>query len=290
MGVFLERACRSQLALLATGLAYHATAPEQIAQKHAEIFDPGLIETFWGFFKRRQTSFGRTDQGRNGMLRTSPADELLFSSRAYRSSRGEKCLSQNAADHAGSVCGLSHHRPAIAGAAAAPALHARHESGGGRHCDRRPVRLRFAVESLGRSLADTRGAKRAVIMGLTIAAISGTAYLSSLAFMATPLASLGLLLLGRVLLGIRRKPGRHRRVELGHQPGRSAERRQGDGVGRDCDVRRLCGRRPGRHRDLQRLRFFRHRGRHHHHPAAGIRCRGPCPPGRGISGAACAVL
>ena len=53
MGVFLERACRSELALLATGLAYAATAPEQIAEKHAEIFDTGLIETFWAFFKRR---------------------------------------------------------------------------------------------------------------------------------------------------------------------------------------------------------------------------------------------
>jgi L-fuculose-phosphate aldolase len=53
MGVFLERACRSQLALLATGLAYSATAPEEIAQKTGEIFDPGLIETFWAFFKRR---------------------------------------------------------------------------------------------------------------------------------------------------------------------------------------------------------------------------------------------
>jgi L-fuculose-phosphate aldolase len=53
MGVFLERACRSQLALLATGLAFTATAPDQIAQKHAEIFDAGLIETFWAFFKRR---------------------------------------------------------------------------------------------------------------------------------------------------------------------------------------------------------------------------------------------
>jgi hypothetical protein len=39
--------------LLATGLAFTATAPDEIAQKHAEIFDPGLIETFWAFFKRR---------------------------------------------------------------------------------------------------------------------------------------------------------------------------------------------------------------------------------------------
>jgi L-fuculose-phosphate aldolase len=53
MGLFLERACRSQLALLATGRAYTATASEEIAAKHDEIFDPGLIETFWAFFKRR---------------------------------------------------------------------------------------------------------------------------------------------------------------------------------------------------------------------------------------------
>ncbi|SDT60502.1 arabinose transporter [Bradyrhizobium canariense] len=50
-------------------------------------------------------------------------------------------------------------------------------------------------------LADTRGAKRAVVMGLMIAAISGAVYLASLAFIATPAASLGVLLLGRVLLG-----------------------------------------------------------------------------------------
>lgn len=59
MGVFMERACRSQLALLATGLAFAATAPEEIPQKRDEIFDPGLIETFWAFFKRR------SDQARN---------------------------------------------------------------------------------------------------------------------------------------------------------------------------------------------------------------------------------
>jgi L-fuculose-phosphate aldolase len=53
MGVFMERACRSQLGLLATGLPFAATAPADISQKHDEIFDPGLIETFWAFFKRR---------------------------------------------------------------------------------------------------------------------------------------------------------------------------------------------------------------------------------------------
>jgi MFS family permease len=50
-------------------------------------------------------------------------------------------------------------------------------------------------------LADTRGSKRAVVMGLMIAAVSGAVYLASLAFIATPKASLGVLLLGRVLLG-----------------------------------------------------------------------------------------
>src|ERR1700733_11880268 len=50
-------------------------------------------------------------------------------------------------------------------------------------------------------LADTRGSKRAVVMGLMVAAVSGAVYLASLAFVATPKASLGVLLLGRVLLG-----------------------------------------------------------------------------------------
>ncbi len=50
-------------------------------------------------------------------------------------------------------------------------------------------------------LADTRGAKRTVVAGLTVASVSGAAYLASLAFVATPRASLGVLLLGRFLLG-----------------------------------------------------------------------------------------
>jgi MFS family permease len=52
------------------------------------------------------------------------------------------------------------------------------------------------------NLADTRGAKRAVVAGLLIAAISGVGYLSSTAFIAEPSTSLGLLLLGRALLGL----------------------------------------------------------------------------------------
>ena len=51
------------------------------------------------------------------------------------------------------------------------------------------------------TLADTRGAKRAVVTGFLIAAFSGLAYLASLAFVAIPVASVWVLLLGRVLLG-----------------------------------------------------------------------------------------
>lgn len=51
------------------------------------------------------------------------------------------------------------------------------------------------------TLVDTRGAKRAVVTGFLIAAVSGLAYLASLAFVSTPVASVWGLLLGRVLLG-----------------------------------------------------------------------------------------
>jgi MFS family permease len=51
------------------------------------------------------------------------------------------------------------------------------------------------------NLADTRGGKRAVVLGLPLAALSGAAYLASLAFIGTPAVSIGILLLGRVLLG-----------------------------------------------------------------------------------------
>jgi MFS family permease len=68
------------------------------------------------------------------------------------------------------------------------------------------IGTQFAAALVSRAwaggLADTGGAKRAVIMGLCIAATSGVAYLSSLAFIATPPTSLGILLFGRVLLGI----------------------------------------------------------------------------------------
>lgn len=51
------------------------------------------------------------------------------------------------------------------------------------------------------NLADTRGAKRAVVTGFLVASCSGVAYLVSLAFLPVPSASIWILLLGRVLLG-----------------------------------------------------------------------------------------
>ncbi len=49
--------------------------------------------------------------------------------------------------------------------------------------------------------ADRRGAKRAVVVGLLAAAVSGALYLLSLQFLATPVTSAAILVLGRLLLG-----------------------------------------------------------------------------------------
>jgi MFS family permease len=63
----------------------------------------------------------------------------------------------------------------------------------------------FAAALLSRAwagtLADARGAKRAVVAGFAVAAFSGVAFLVSLAFSGEPAASTGVLLAGRVLLG-----------------------------------------------------------------------------------------
>jgi MFS family permease len=63
----------------------------------------------------------------------------------------------------------------------------------------------FAASLLSRApagaFADTRGSKRGMIFGLLIAALSGLAYLASLAFVVTPAVSFAVLLLGRALLG-----------------------------------------------------------------------------------------
>lgn len=67
------------------------------------------------------------------------------------------------------------------------------------------IGAQFAAALLSRAwagaMADTQGARRAVIAGLVLAACSGLAYLASLAFVATPATSVGVLLLGRLLLG-----------------------------------------------------------------------------------------
>ncbi|MEG2629762.1 MAG: arabinose transporter, partial [Comamonas sp.] len=62
------------------------------------------------------------------------------------------------------------------------------------------IGAQFAAALLSRAwagaMADTQGARRAVIAGLVLAACSGLAYLASLAFVATPATSVGVLLLG----------------------------------------------------------------------------------------------
>ncbi|MBB3117515.1 arabinose transporter [Pseudoduganella violacea] len=67
------------------------------------------------------------------------------------------------------------------------------------------VGSQFAFALLSRAwaggLADTRGARRAVLTGLLVAAASGIAYLCSLAFTGQPSTALAVLLLGRLLLG-----------------------------------------------------------------------------------------
>src|SRR5437764_2880022 len=54
---------------------------------------------------------------------------------------------------------------------------------------------------MGGHYSDSRGAKRAVVVGLTAASASGLLYLFSLLFSGAPLTSIAMLLLGRGLLG-----------------------------------------------------------------------------------------
>ncbi|MFL4973121.1 MAG: MFS transporter, partial [Microvirga sp.] len=64
----------------------------------------------------------------------------------------------------------------------------------------------FAAATLSRvwagRTADASGAKRAINIGLLIAAMSGLVYLASLRFVANPTLSATILLLGRALLGV----------------------------------------------------------------------------------------
>src|SRR5436190_23660112 len=50
--------------------------------------------------------------------------------------------------------------------------------------------------------SDTRGGKHAVVVGLLVSVFSGLSYLLSLQFAGAPGLSVGILLLGRALLGI----------------------------------------------------------------------------------------
>lgn len=67
------------------------------------------------------------------------------------------------------------------------------------------IGTQFAAALLTRAwagnLADMRGAKQAVLLGLLVASCAGAAYLASWAWVTVPSTSLWILLLGRVLLG-----------------------------------------------------------------------------------------
>ena len=67
------------------------------------------------------------------------------------------------------------------------------------------IGIQFAAALLSRAwaggLADTRGSKRAMVMGFLVASTAGVPYLLSLAFSGTPAVSVGVLMLGRLLLG-----------------------------------------------------------------------------------------
>jgi len=52
MGLFLERACRSQLILMSTGLPYRSTPEEALEGKSEQILDARLMANFWAFHQR----------------------------------------------------------------------------------------------------------------------------------------------------------------------------------------------------------------------------------------------
>jgi len=53
MGIFLEKACRVQLLLMAAGAPYTSTPPEELAAKRGQVFDAPLVESHWSYFLRR---------------------------------------------------------------------------------------------------------------------------------------------------------------------------------------------------------------------------------------------
>lgn len=68
------------------------------------------------------------------------------------------------------------------------------------------IGAQFAGALLSRSwagnFADMRGPKRAMLVGMLVAASSGLIYLASLAFVASPVVSVWVLLAGRVVLAL----------------------------------------------------------------------------------------
>jgi MFS family permease len=84
-------------------------------------------------------------------------------------------------------------------------LHVHHDLGLGTFVVGLVAGAQFAASLLSRlwsgRFADSRGAKRAVVNGLMMAAMSGALYLQSLHFVDAPVTSVAILLLGRALLG-----------------------------------------------------------------------------------------
>ena len=103
--------------------------------------------------------------------------------------------------------------------------------------------------------ADSRGAKRATVTGLLVAAVAGLLYLLSLGFVRQPGTSVTILLLGTAVLG-----GAESNIVTGAFTwglALAGPQKHGPdhGLGRDGDVRRLRDRRASWHRPLRRLRF-----------------------------------
>src|SRR5580693_2239182 len=92
---------------------------------------PGLIETFFVFSNNGRSATRPTLIKIPMSCATDRANSHDLRFLSPRLPRRGKYLSQDAADHVGGVCGIRDLWPGFAGAAAALALHAGHEPGGG---------------------------------------------------------------------------------------------------------------------------------------------------------------
>ena len=112
----------------------------------------------------------------------------------------------------------------------------------------------FATSLLSRfwagHFADSRGAKRATVTGLLVAAVAGLLYLLSLGFVRQPGTSVTILLLGRAVLGGAESCIVTGCLHLGVGTRRATKHGPDHGLGRDGDVRRLRDRRSSWHRPL----------------------------------------